>query len=75
MLIRVDKLAGSIGGQVSAFHCSSTHYQLRAGIGYLEFALKIQCVLPAFSMRFQREFDQYKTWAVGYLWFSNCLLI
>ena len=32
----------------------------RVGIGYLEFALKIQCVLPAFSMRFQREFDKYK---------------
>ena len=32
------------------------------GIGYLEFALKIQCVfnLPAFSMRFQRKFDKYK---------------
>ena len=57
-LIRVDKLAGSTGGQVNAFHCSSTHYQLREG--YLEFALKIQCVLPAFSMRFQREFDKYK---------------
>ena len=27
---------------------------------YLEFALKTQCVLPAFSMRFQREFDKYK---------------
>ena len=59
-MIRVDKSAGSIGGQVNAFHCSSTHYQWRAGIGYLEFALKIQCVLPAFSMRFQREFDKYK---------------
>ena len=33
---------------------------LRTGICYLEFALKIQCVLPAFSMRFQREFDKYK---------------
>ena len=26
----------------------------------MEFALKIQCVLPAFSIRFQREFDKYK---------------
>ena len=42
------------------FNCSSTYYQRRAGIGYLELALKIQCVLPAFSMRFQREFDKYK---------------
>ena len=27
---------------------------------YLEFALKIQCVLPAFSMHLQREFEKYK---------------
>ena len=26
-VINVDKSAGSIGGQVNAFHCSSTHYQ------------------------------------------------
>ena len=26
----------------------------------MEFALKIQCVLPAFLMRFQREFDKYE---------------
>ena len=37
-----------------------TAVQRRAGIGYLEFTLKIQCVLPAFSMRCQREFDKYK---------------
>ena len=59
-LTRVDKLAGSIGGQVNSLRCSSTHFQLRAGIGYSELALKIQCVLPAFSMRFQRDFDKYK---------------
>ena len=29
------------------------------------FKIHVQCVLPAFSMRFQREFDKYKTWAVG----------
>ena len=53
MLIPFDKSAESIGGQVNAFHCSSTN-------GDWLFAMKIQCALPSFSMRFQREFDKYK---------------
>ena len=51
-LVRVDKSAESIGRQVNALHCSSTHYRQRAGIGYLEFALNVQCVLPALSTHF-----------------------
>ena len=35
-------------------------------------ALKVQCVLPAFSMRFQREFDKYKN--VGGRVFETSLL-
>ena len=33
---------------------------MTSGIDCLEFALKIQCVLLAFAMRFQREFDKNK---------------
>ena len=33
----------------------------------MEFALKIQCVLSAFSMRFQRAFDKYKNVGVGFV--------
>ena len=47
----VDKSALSIGRQVNAFQCSSTHYRLGAAIGFRELALKMQCVLPAFSTR------------------------
>ena len=54
------------------FHCSSTHYRLRVGIGYFEFGLKIQCVLPAFSTRFQCELDKYKN-AGGRCIFTLCI--
>ena len=39
----------------------------------MEYALKIQCVLPAFSMRFQREFDRYNNVSDRVLSYSDYL--
>ena len=54
----VDKSDGSIGGQVNTFHWSSTHYQWRAGIGYLiicvENTVRITCVFNAFLTRIRQ---------------------